>query len=705
MGSKIPVDDGSSAASDFARLITELRQWHIFRIAAAYAVVAWLIVQIVATVGPAFDVPQWTLRAVVLAAIVGFLATMGFLLFRPRNAGKGRVPVYLSQRTRLIAGGGVLLVAAAAGVLSIRSLSAPEEVSLAVLPFADLSPAGDKGYFAEGVAEEIQSTLAAEKGIKVLGRTSAGQIERNHDPKDVRASLGVTHLLEGSTRTAGNDLRVNVRLIDTSDGSQMWEEEYRGRVSDVFKVQDKIATAVVAHLRGTLFNAAVKAAPTTAIDAYETYLAARALIRENKKEPMARAWSMARQIVEQHPDYAPGHALYAEVTHLLTEGKYSYGDIPPAKSQPVILAHARRAIQLAPDRAEGYAAIGLALPWQDSIAPYLKALELDPSRADVHGRLSIALNILGRQDEAFEQIRLGAEIDPLSAGAINRYAQMLAASGRADEAMRVIDQFERRGGSKAQAWRFRGNTYRYLGDESQHIAARERALQIDPGLPYQHEWLVQALHLLGLNDQAAAYRSKVSSYFQMFIADDRGALRERVALDGARAWDINGIEAAVFSLARARDWPAIVRFYDVRPEGFRDVCITRPPFSAFLAMGLRQQGRESEARQLLNCLQAQVTKQLSMRFRAPDDAPGDLEMTQASLLALRNDGRALDWLGKAVQRGWFGQYYSANLADWPQFDALRADPRYAALQKRIDATIARERAEVLASSSQRNPSA
>ena len=258
-----PEDDGS-------RLLAELRNWHVFRVAAAYAVVAWLVIQVVATVGPAFDLPDWILRAVVLAAIVGFLGTMAFLLFRPRTIRGARHPIYLSKQARLIAGGGALIIAAAAAAFALRSLSAQEQVSLAVLPFADLSPARDKAYFAEGVGEEILSTLAAEKDIKVLGRTSARQIERNPDPKAIRASLGVTHLLEGSTRTSGSSLRVNVRLIDTADGSQVWEEEYRGAVSDVFSVQDRIAATVVKRIRGTLFVTEIRAATRTAVDAYAT---------------------------------------------------------------------------------------------------------------------------------------------------------------------------------------------------------------------------------------------------------------------------------------------------------------------------------------------------------------------------------------------------------------------------------------------------
>jgi TolB-like protein len=603
-----------------------------------------------------------------------------------------------SRLSRIIAVAAIVLVVLGAGMLvAYRTVISHPPPQIAVLPFEDLSPAHDKAYFAAGVAEEILSTLAAEKGIKVLGRTSAAHIQRNLDPRRLRASFGVTHLLEGSTRTAGNGLRVNVRLIDTSDGSQLWEEEYDGALSDVFKVQDNIATAVVRRLRGTIFSNTVRAASPTSIDAYEAYLAARALIRENKKEPMIRAWHMARQIVEAHPDYAPGHALYAEATSLLTEGTYGYGDIPPSKARPVVLAHAKEAIRLAPDRPEGYAAIGFALPVQDAVGSDRKALALDPSRADVRIRLGIALNLLRRNDEAFEQYRLAMETDPLYAAVVNRYTQTLAASGQADEAMRVIDQFERRGGSKAQAWRFRGNTYRYLGDESGHIAARRRALQLDPGLPYQHEWLVQALHLLGLDDQAATYKSRVSSYFQMFIADNRGELRERVAKDGSAAWDTNGIATAIFSLARARDWRTIARFYDARPASYRDVCLTEPPFSPFLIIALQQAERGAEAQHLLQCTQRQVTNQLGQQYRANDDAPGELEMMQASLLAIRNDRRTLDWLDKAVSRGWLGQYYSSKLADWPQFDRLSADPRYEVIQRRLDATIERERTEVSAS--------
>ena len=591
---------------------------------------------------------------------------------------------------------GVLFLLGAGGLIAWRAAVVGPSPQIAVLPFEDLSPTHDKAYFAEGVAEEILSSLASEKGIKVLGRSSARQIERDADPKSIRASLGVTHLLEGSARSDGNRLRMNVRLIDTSDGSRLWEEEYHGNLSDVFTVQDQIAAAVVKRLRGTFFESVVKEAPTTSIDAYQSYLAARALMREPKKDTLTQAWRIARQIVNAHPDYAPGHALYSSATWLLADDPFSYGDIPADKARRVAISHAEEAIRLAPDQADGYAALGLALPPPASFAPLKKAIELDPSRSSIRNNLGIAFNRLGRHDEAFDQYRLGVEIDPLSSAMVNRYVASLAASGQGEAAFRAIDTFVRRGGNKAQAWRFRGFANILLGNESEAISARLRALSLDPQLPYQAEWLAMEFNFLGFDDQEARYRPSLSPYLQLFLADNRGELRTRALRDGAKAWSANKFEYAIFSLARARDWAAIVQAYDLRPKDLRDLCVRPPNFAPLLAMALERRGRSAESAQILNCVQRNLNRQFAMRFRSPDDAPGEPELWQASLLSLRGGSRALDWLGKAVARGWLGQYYSGNLSDWPQFDSLRGSPKYLEIQRRMDARIAKERAEVLA---------
>lgn len=602
-----------------------------------------------------------------------------------------------STTPRLVAvAAGLALVIGVAVLIAWRAAVAQPVPQLAVLPFEDLSPAHDKAYFAEGVAEQIQSSLAAEKGLKVLGQTSASAIQHSVDPRTVRGSLGVTHLLEGSTRTAGNNLRVNVRLIDTKDGSALWEQEYRGSLSDIFAVQDKIATGVVQRLRGTL-SKAITASTPTAIDAYEAYLAARTIAREPNEQSLTRALGIARQIIDQHPDYAAGHALYADLVGYLSDTPFSYGNIPAETARRIGYAHAIQAIRLAPDKAEGYAALGPWLPRPKAVESYERALSLDPSLVYVRNRLAITLNLLRRNDEAFEQYRVAAEMDPLSSVVINRYAQALAVSGRAGEAMQVIDKFVERSGNRAQGWRFRGNTYRYLAREADHIAARRHALQLDPKLPYQHEWLALSLHLLGLEDEAARHLSAISPYEQLFLANDIEDLDRRIAADGTTAWITNAVDLGVLSLARARNWPALIRFYSVRPAQDRDICVTSPRFSPVIIMALQKSGERREAGRLLHCIQRDISSELAQSYRDPDDVPGELEQQQASLLALRNDPRALDWLDKAVQRGWLGQYFSGHLADWPQFDQFRNDPRYASLQQKVSSKIALERAKVLRS--------
>ena len=695
MVGKVPVSQ-QQTEDGFSRLLTELRQWHVFRFAAAYGVVAWLLVQVVATVGPAFDMPEWVLRAVVLAAIFGFLVTMASLLFRPRSAGKGRVPIYLSPRARLFAGVGVLVIAAAAAALSIRSLGEHQKIELAVLPFADLSPQHDKAYFAEGVGEEILSSLAAEKGIKVLGRTSARQLESNADPKVIRASLGVTHLLEGSTRTAGNSLRVNVRLIDTSDGSEVWEEEYNGTLSDVFSVQDQIATTVVRRLRGTFFGRA-EAAEQTAVGAYDTYLAARALMRTRSEAKLTQALDLAKKVIASDANYAPGHAIYAELIYLLSDDSYAYGHIPLDRARALALPEARKAIELAPDKAEGYAALGLVVPRDQAIEPLRRAIALDPGRTELRVWLGVALTALGRHDEAYKEITGAAEAEPLWPVAINRLVQVLASSGRFSEALEAARKYRERGGSEAQYHRFLATIARDHADLSAAAMHDALAFSLDKDMPaYVPENLANELALLGLRDRASAAWPHPGGYGSLLVAGRFDELARKAVIDGPRAWSDPAPDIALFALGRARDWDDLARLYRARTPRFADYCNEDPHSVPLLILALRATGDMAEAERLRRCATSRLDREAGMKWASPNAEPGRLEFRRAALLGAVGDKRGLEWLDKAVQRGWMGQYYSADLGDWPQFDAFRSDPRYAAIQNRINATIARERAEVLA---------
>ena len=675
-----------------------LRHHWLVRFAIAYAVAAWLIVQVAATIGPAFDLPSWFLRAVIGSALLGFFLLLGGAAIiarqRPSVSAGGR------QRRWLLGASLAALVAAVGGIgfLARDAMLGDEQITVAVLPFTDLSPGHDKAYFAEGVAEEILSSLATERAIKVLGRTTARQLDRAAGPAAIRASLGVTHLLEGSARTAGDELRVNVRLIDTADGSELWEEKYRGRLADVFAVQDRIAETVVKRLRGTFAIGAMRETKETAFDVYQNYLAARALSRDRTEIRLTQALNLAKKVVEVDPNYAPGRALLAELLFLLSDDDNAYGTIPVAQARRQGELNARAAIRLAPQAADGYAALGLLLPPKQAIAPLERAVLLDPSRADIRSWLAIRLDGLGRHDEALKLYRAAADIEPLWAMPIANLVPALTAAGRQDEALRAVRDFRRRGGSEAQADRFASSIANWTGDIASAISNAKAGLAKDPTLPDVRLRMAIDYHFVGLDERAPGGLSgQYTRLMVPFFSADYGTLRQRIVAAGPRLWDAPDGDFAFFHLAAIRDWDRLASIYDGRRPPLSESCEKQNGQVFAVALALREKGRDSEAKAVLRCPRDRASVESRVRERAQNHLAGDLEYDRASFSAFdRKPGEALLFLEQAVAAGWLGRPYSSRLTDYPLFDSLRADSRFQALQQRIDRKIAQERAEVLA---------
>jgi TolB-like protein len=634
-----------------------------------------------------------------LVAIAGFLLTIGYfgLLHEPESGG------LLASRKRfwrLLLAGLLLSGLIAAGTIVARRsglIFGDEKVSLAVLPFADLSPARDKAFFAEGIGEEILSTLAAEKGIKVLGRTSARQIERDPDPKTIRAALGVTHLLEGSTRAAGDRLRVNVRLISTKDGSQLWEEEYKGRLADVFAVQDQIADAVVQRLRGTFFTKGVREAKSTSISAYQAYLAARALMRTRSEGTLAEALGLAKQVVRADPNYAAGHAMLAEIVWLLSDDPRAYGSIPVDKAVRIGAAHARTAIRLSPEQADGHAALGLILTGDDAVVSLNRAIELDPSRADIRVWLGLSLNELGEHDAALEHYRAAAEIEPLWPLTFARYVKALGAAGKANEALRIVSQFQSRGGTKGQVHRLRALISHPGANISESLREANLGWKIDQALPDLRELMLIDYNIIGLGERAPAAASERVRFSKLFYARDYSGLENKIRQSGANAWKATDGDVAFFYLASVHDWRSLAYLFDHRPGTVRELCLLRVRAAYAVAHALRASGRRNDFLTLLHCLRVRNDLELRQAAGPPDRYAGDVEFDRAQIAALEgNKSGALQWLDRAVAAGWVGRPNSGRLEGYPQFDFVRGEPRLAAIQRRIISSLAKERGEVFA---------
>lgn len=318
--------------------------------------------------------------------------------------------------------------------------TAPEEDSIAVLPFADLSPEGDHEYFSDGMAEELIDALAKLGGLKVISRTSAFHFKGKDAPmRQIGEELGVRHVLEGSVRKAGDRVRVTAQLIDVATDQHLWSEKYDRDLEDIFAVQDEIARAIVDELKGELWAPSERALVETATEnteAYQEYLRGRFFMGKRTETGLAKAIEHFRTALELDPDFASAHAELALCHHLLVE----YGLARPDQAMPQANRAASRALELDPSLATAHAVdaeIRLLQnwDWDEAERGVRRAIDLNPADALPH--YVLAANVLAPQcrfDEAEAAMCRALELDPLALILNRNLGVVLAWSGRFDEA-------------------------------------------------------------------------------------------------------------------------------------------------------------------------------------------------------------------------------------------------------------------------------
>ena len=294
------------------------------------------------------------------------------------------------------------------------------EGSIAVRPFANLSPDPDQDFFCDGVAEELIDALAGVEGLRVVGRTSSFDRRLGDlSASEVGDKLGVSAILEGSVRKAGDRLRISAYLIRTSDGTQLWSEHYDRELGDVFEIQEDIAQAIVEHVRTKLLAphpGPVVRRPTENQAVYHLYLEARYRLANQTRDGLEQAVDFLLQALELQPDFARGHALLA----LCYTNLSYYGSMRAEETLAKAEAAVDRALEIDDSSALAYRAVGLlsaTLKWDWARAQqaYLRALRLDPRNPSTH--FSYGNNFLapvGRLEEAEREMRIAVDLDPLA---------------------------------------------------------------------------------------------------------------------------------------------------------------------------------------------------------------------------------------------------------------------------------------------------
>jgi TolB-like protein len=403
-------------------LIAELKRRKVFKVGAAYLVVAWLAVQAVSIGFPAFDAPPWVLRVFILVTMLGFpIALVLAWAF-------DRTPDGVKAELRTRASVGVYLGAAALVALALGwyfkgqpsyragDIPASSGPSVAVLPFANMSGKPDEDYFSDGMTEELLNVLAKIPKLNVAARTSVFEFKgKGGDVREIGRKLGVSHIVEGSVRRDGGQVRITAQLIRVVDGFHVWSDSYDRELKSVFAVQDDIARHIGEQLQSRLGVGELPAA-RIAIDpaAYDEYLKGRALYRERTNLPEAVAH--LQRAVELSPQFGAAWASLAlahEVVYWFTTDaeRAQVGD-----SYALMIAATERATALDPNAAmtlHARANVARAqVRYADAERIYLEAIKADASYTDVREDYAELLGSGGYPEEAEKATRELLALDP-----------------------------------------------------------------------------------------------------------------------------------------------------------------------------------------------------------------------------------------------------------------------------------------------------
>ncbi len=410
----------------------ELKRRHIYRVGAAYAVVAWVLLQLVANVAPILDLPPWIARAVLLLLAIGFPLALILALIRRPPAERGTrtttwdwvlagtlLAVTLLVTYQLVPSQ-PSITAQRSGIDAERTASAAKTgISIVVLPFGNLSGDATQEFFSDGLTEEITAALAKIPDLHVVARTSAFQFKgKNQDVRVIGQSLGASHLIEGSVRRAGDRVRITAQLVRADDGLHVWTDNYDRELKDIFATQEDIATSIARALSvplGLKPGETLVPNRTDNLESYQQYLRGKALMRGLFFEEARKVLESA---VSKDPNFAPpwaylsvAYALLPTMSPTATKGSIEEARQLVQSEWPKAQRAAEEAIRLDPKLATGHMALAFTYIQRSNYvaadAVYQRALALDsddPTVLHVYGMLQAATGHLA------EAVRLREEL-------------------------------------------------------------------------------------------------------------------------------------------------------------------------------------------------------------------------------------------------------------------------------------------------------
>src|SRR6266540_1826736 len=506
---------------DPTKFFAELKRRNVYKVAVAYAIVGWLLVQVATQVFPFLEIPNWVVRLVIALVAVGFpIALVIAWAFELTPEGLKRTEDVDRATARQPRKYVWIFVAAAGAALSVglffigrytvRNTAGVTELpakSIAVLPFDNLSRDPDNAYFAEGVQDEILTRLAKVADLKVISRTSTQRFKSApSDLRDIAKQLGVANILEGSVQKASDQVRVNVQLINALTDAHLWADTYDRKLTDIFAVETEIAKTIAETLQAKLTGSEkslITKTPTVNPEAYELYLKGRFFWNKRTGADLLKSIDYFKQAVEKDQKYALAYAGLADAYVLLPP----YGAASPSESFPQAEAAARKALELDDTLAEAHTSLGQFLLFYDldfagSAREFERAIALDPNYATAHhwygGGPPLAL---GQFDRAITEGKRAVELDPLSLICSSDLSWTYFFARRYNEAEAQARKTLEMDSHFYLAHYYLGEVLQFKGQLTEAIAEYKKAAELNDD-PFVLALLAQAYAQLGQRDEA-----------------------------------------------------------------------------------------------------------------------------------------------------------------------------------------------------------
>ena len=704
-------------------LFDELKRRNVIRVAIAYAVAAWLLLQVADLILDNISAPGWIMQVFMLALALGFPLVLLFSwvfeltpegLKREKNVDREQSATQHTarklDRVNIVLLVLVLLVVGAERMFP-RTVPAPApaeaaaveiaDKSIAVLAFDDLSPQGDQEYFAEGISEELLNVLAQVPDLKVAGRTSSFAFKgQKRDLREIGEILEVAHILEGSVRKSGDNIRVTAQLVKADDGFHLFSRNYDRRLDDIFKVQDEIAREISAALRSTILGSdAIEPVRPAVPEAYDHYLRARQWIHSRDRTLMGQAAELLDMAIAIDPDYAPAYAQKALVLLLLSDAPGTYGDIPELEAKAASRPLIDKALALDPKLPEAHATLGLWYAQSDAtlneaIAALRHALELNPNQTDAGNWLSSQLAGSALHSDSLGLLEAVVERDPLYRPAFNNLIFIYVQTRAFDKAATLVSRIERITGDSPSIRFARGSLALMEGRLSTAITDLAYAHDLNPSSSVVSSFLGNALFLVGDYDGSAevAYISEklVALEFAGRHAE-AAALYESIMERELDVGDLRAIGDWLLLQQRPEDLVQLAQSLVGEQEDWIAAQVPEPqlygaPNFTNLAFALQQLDRNVEADRFL----ARAAETLAEQKRHGADN-FFFWINEGEYAALTGDADGvIASLQKAADAGYSGfpGFYTAPL------NAYRGDSRFIELENAVIRKAEEERRKV-----------